>query len=147
MISLAMQQRWRPGMPTASLGRPFRRACIRPVLFSWATKLFEDLKRHDPATSKHCVAVRRYPLRLSPQLSLQTQFQICLTRAYSSCSNALEPSSIQHWRQFLSDAWHIILQVLKKFAPHKINHQVSSVSPQVRLTCRGIVSYNSHNRE
>jgi hypothetical protein len=81
MISLAMQQRRPPGIPTASLSRSLRRACVRPVFSSRPKQLFDDFKRHDPAMSKHCARVRRYPLRLSPQLSLQTQFQICLTRA------------------------------------------------------------------
>jgi HD-GYP domain-containing protein (c-di-GMP phosphodiesterase class II) len=75
MFSFAMQERWRPGIPTASLGRSFRRACIRPV-----KKLFEDLKWHDPATSIHGVRVRRYALRLATQLALQTQLQVWLTK-------------------------------------------------------------------
>ncbi len=81
MISLAMQQRWRSGMPTASLGRSFRRACIRPVFSSWAKKLFDEIKRHDPHLSSHGVRVRRYALRLATQLALPTQLQICFTKA------------------------------------------------------------------
>jgi HD-GYP domain-containing protein (c-di-GMP phosphodiesterase class II) len=81
MFSLKMQQRSRPGKPSDSLGSSFRRACVRPVFSFWAKKLFDEFKRHDPATSSHGVPVCRYALRLATQLRLQTQLHIYLTKA------------------------------------------------------------------